>query len=622
MLMNQRSMQSLPLVLLALFTAISAHAQAARPAPSVNQVRKPIPSSILAKPDLKLEEAWLAIAGPSTGNSSEIRLSGSAPLGATIRLLCRLTNAGADVKIPFTVTYLIDGTIVGTDMVYGLASAQTAISALSYQNQAAGTHKFRCEVDRENKVVETNESDNSLEILFTVAGSTPSTAPGSLSAPRGTPGIVEDKQLRQPRTPPGSGGSAQTVPSSEPTFPSNEPTLASASFGDVPIYPVEVPAALSYQYVVVPMGSTLTLLRAADLSAVRSVSCDGDLRDQPSTVVLGSGKTATFVASAAGTIYAIDQPSMAIAWQRNLRRAGCTADGVTARPLIHQRRDASARFKAAHPMDLVYVATNYMATSGCTTSHNTANRIYGLDAFSGLPVWTFNESGTESLDGITRAGSLDMANDRLFLGSKRSYSATQHTVWAIDVVTGTRVWSTNAGAIETTPVLLDDRILAASRPGAVSASSRSTGDVIWSLQIGQPPSPSISAMMAATFLNIGRAVCVVMSGGRIRLLKDNSNSGEIVWDVALPGGRKAVSRPTYEPNSDMLYVGADDGQVYQINATTGEVTANRVINPGGTGIVGDPFLWQSGGVVKLIAGSSAGRITEYLVPWPTETFGP
>jgi outer membrane protein assembly factor BamB len=603
--MTHRSRRPLEWALLGSMVLIAAApAQVTRPAP--DQLRKPVSPMIAAKPDLKLEEVWLAQTGPAAGNGAGIRLTGNAPLGGAVRLSARLTNAGAALKAPFIVTYLVDGTVAGAEQIGGLGPGQTTISGVLFQTQAAGAHKLRCEIDRENKIVETTKVNNALETAFTVAGPI---GPG-----RGTAGVVEDKPAREPRTLPG-GGSA-------PTFPADEPPLASISLGGIAVTAIEVPDALGHEFAIIASGSTLNLLKTADLSVIKTVGCDGDIRDQPVTALLVTGDLRTFVGSSAATVYALDPSSMTIIWQRNLRRASCTSDSVTARPLVHLRRSASANYKGRYVTDLVYVSTAYRATAQCTTGHNADNRIFALQATDGLPVWTFNESGTYDVDAIVSGANLDAVNDRLFFTSGRDFTALQSTVWALDLLTGRPAWSSSAGSIENSPGVFDDRLLVASRPGVVSAIDRNTGGLIWRLQVGQAPSPSIARMTAATFPGTGRAACVVMAGGRVQLVKDNGNSGEVVWDITLPGGRKAVSRAVYEPGSNMLYVGADDGQVYQISAASGAVTANRFIDPAGTGLVSDPFIWRAGGVAKLIAGSSTGKIAEYPLPWPTETIGP
>lgn len=620
---------------LTLSIATSAAGQGTRITPPKSQLNKTAPVNVAAKPDLKIEEVWLAKAGPLAAAGPGARLTGTAPLGRNIWLACKLTNAGADLKTPFVVTYLIDGKVVGTEQVPGLAAGRTTFSAVIYRTQAAGAHKLRCEADREGKIAEATKDNNALEISFTVAGGSvplkdvpgvkrgetdrptvhnPSNPTGSTTLGHGTAGVIEDKP---PRTPwaVGSGGST-------PATPPNESPVASVSFQwSGALSPLEVPASLNNNLIIVAESSTLEFFSSADLSAFKSFSLDGDIRDRSTTVLAGTGKPTTFATTANGTVYCIDPVNPGIVWQRTLRRAGCADDGISAGPIVHLRRNASANFKARYLTDLVYVATNYMATSGCTSGHTTANRVYALEATDGLPVWTFNETGSEEVDGITRCASLDMANDRLIVTTKRGYSATQHTVWSIDVLTGTPVWSTNAGDIENSPVLLDDRVLVASRTGLVSALDRNTGVLIWNLQVGEPPSPSIATMTAATVPNIGRAIFIGMASGRVRLVKDNGGSGEILWDISLPGGRKAQSRVSYEPHSNMLYVGADDSQVYQINALTGAVTANRLIEASGTGIVTDPLIWYAGGVAMLAAGSSKGALAEFVLPWPTETFG-
>ena len=616
------------------------------PASSPGEERKPpLPTSRLnaatsapaaVRPDIKIEEVWIARVGTSPARGSDARLTGPAPFDGDIRLACRLKNVGADLKVPFAVTYLVDGNVVGRQQFPGLASGRTTLSAVSYRARAAGPHRLRCDVDREKMIVEATRDNNALEIAFAVArgpvllnnaaagssGRLARDAGGTVGGTTGsTPPALGDRGIDDRGTPEQPGRAGRTLPSppGEAPPPPDEPPLASKVVSSIALAPPDVPAALNYELVIVASGSTVTFLRTADLSVVKCVSLDGDIGDQTTTVLAGTGSPATFAATAAGSVYCIDPAGGAILWQRTFRRALCTADGITARPIVHLRRNASAGFKAQHPTDLVYVATNYAATSECTSGQDTANRVYALQVTDGIPVWTYNDTGAECVDGVTRAGSLDVASDRLFIGSRRDYSAGQQTVRALDVVTGTPVWSANAGAIENTPVPLDDRVLVASRTGVVSALNRGTGGLIWKLQMGSPF--TIASMTAANVPGVGRAVFLVMAGGQVRLVKDDGNSGEMLWEVSLPGGVKAKSRVCYEPDSNVLFVGADDGRVYQIDAASGTVTASRLIETSGAAIITDPFVWKAGGVAKLIAGSSKGTIAEFLLPWPAGAAG-
>lgn len=642
-------------LVMALSMVTSAAGQEGRKTPATNRLKPTTPANIAAKPDLKIEEAWLAKEGLSAASGLDVRLAGRVPLGAKIRLACKLTNAGSDLKTPFAVTYLVDGKVVGTEQIRGLAAGRTVLSAVAYKTQAAGAHRLRCEADREKKIVETTRDNNALEIPFTVADGTapenavtvvnrgetkrstlanPVNPAGSTTPGQGPTQIKDDRtpgvRGRESGRPGFTPGGTPSQPAGTP-YPPNEAPFASAlvSAPTDPLSQPEVTTALINELIVTPgdelvvvtAGSVLTLLRAADLSRLTSEAVNGLVKDRTTTVKLDDGSAATFVATTGCYLWRFDTRNLHLGWERSLMRPGIASDQLVARPVVHLLSKASANYKAAHPIDMVYVPTAYDNEDSVGSIHS---RVYALDAASGIPVWIFNGEGNPAVVGpMVSAGSLDTANDMLFIGTLRplGLGEPQSTVWAIDVLTGYRVWSADCGSIENSPALLDDRVLVASWDGFVSALDRSTGGLIWRLKIGPPYHPSIAKMTAATVPNIGRAVFLVTLDGGICLVKDNGNSSEVLWSISLPGGKKAKSHAVYEPDSHMLYVGADDSQVYQVDALSGTVTANRFIEMSGTGIIGDPFIWKAGGVTKLIAGSSTGTIAEFVLPWPKETFG-
>ena len=655
---RQILLSPLGLFVLTLLMVTSTVGQIKKIAPLANQPKKTTPVRIAAKPDLVIEEVWLAKPGASAVSRPDVRWTGKAPLGGDIRLACGVKNAGADLKTPFAVTYLVDEAVVGVAEINGLAAGQTTFSSVVYKAQAAGTHKLRCEVDRENQVIETTRNNNTMEITFAVAEASVAQGLKKVMAPpkgiaKPTGGIngaggtnsgnpsgsttsgLGHTQIKDDRTPGArgrEGGGPAFTPTGTPSpptgtpYPPNETPLASAFVGSLPPLPQpEVTTALCNELVVVPgndlvvipADSSLVLLRTADLSRVTTVGVDGEIKDRSTTVSLDDGSAATFVSTTGGSLWRFDTKTLHVSWQRSLSRVGITSDQLAARPLVHLRRNASANYKTAHPIDMVYVSTDY-------SSDTHLNRVYALDAASGIPAWIFNDDQIRvgPVGPMVSSGSLDVDNDILFIGTQRPLmlGQPQSTVWAIDVLAGARVWSADCGTIENSPVPIDDRVLVASREGLVSAIDRNTGGLIWKLQMGQPA--FIAKMTAAKFPNIGRAACIVMADGVIRMVRDNGNSGEVLWGISLPGGKKAKSRVIYEPDSNMLYVGADDSQVYQIDAASGTVTANRFVEMSGMGIIGDPFIWKARGVTKLIAGSSKGTIAEFLLPWPTEAFAP
>ncbi|MEM8609266.1 MAG: PQQ-binding-like beta-propeller repeat protein [Myxococcota bacterium] len=269
-----------------------------------------------------------------------------------------------------------------------------------------------------------------------------------------------------------------------------------------------------------------------------------------------------------------------IAFRRNLARSGCAADGVSSGPAaFHDPTVATEAFNALYGGPLVYVGTAYASSTGCVVGQTTDNRVYALDPSDGSTVWTFNGSGSIDLD-VVAGLALNVAADRLYVTSERT-SASQDSLWAINVLTGALVWSANAGRIRVPPVLLNGRLYIANTSGQVKAFDAVTGAEIWSV-IGGTQIPILNPLTVTQLPDGTTLVAAVNALGLLRVVEDLGGSGEQIAYFALPDGAPVTGSPpvpdvraTSEIAVDSLgraLVGADDGKVYAVDLVSGAVT--------------------------------------------------
>ncbi len=346
-------------------------------------------------------------------------------------------------------------------------------------------------------------------------------------------------------------------------------------------------------------------------STVRPDSVAYSLPQPPSSI---------FVNQTSGRFSSIDTATWSVAFTRTLARSACSADTLSPFPsAFHPYALASPAFQGTYAGDLIYVGTFYGTSATCTTGHTTDNRVYALDGATGIPEWIFNVSAAEDVDRV--AGMvLDRGSDRLYFTTERT-SSLQDSVWALDVLTGTKVWSTNAGRIQTPPVLSDGSLYVATVTGDIKAIDPNTGVELWSETVGSIP--LVEEISAARLASGKTLVATVDLFGQIIVVEDLGGSSQLVAAFQLPNGAPASSTPSSPPvqavsrilmdGNGRGLVGADDGKVYPLDLLPGTVGAPLSVGTASASVdylVHEP-VGLFGSPVSFLVGTSEGVVARY-----------
>lgn len=399
--------------------------------------------------------------------------------------------------------------------------------------------------------------------------------------------------------------------------PSLDAPLVSQSVGGSALSPTASHPLL--ERTIVAAGRFVHVRELGSLAPIGApLELSGAIENTPNPTRLNDDSYGAFVVQQDGVVTRIDPTgtSPSLVWQTDLRRTGCPEDSVSAAPVVQLRRYASASFRARHATDLVYVATRY--DSDCANG-NISNRVYALNAETGQPVWTFNEGGEYSVDAAFEAPGLDYAGDRILLGTDRTASATQDSLWSIDVLNGTRKWSSSVGQVYASPVLRGSRVYIASRYGEIKAVSIGDGATIWT--VGNGGIPITSNIFREFRRPYGELISAVDFNGDIWLVRDDGTTASSVWTASLVdpvtgASTRASSRVANDPSSGKFYVGADDGQIYQLNMVDGSVEATRAVSAG-SAVGGASFVFE-GANVNMVAGAANGTLAKFCAPWAAE----
>ncbi len=269
-------------------------------------------------------------------------------------------------------------------------------------------------------------------------------------------------------------------------------------------------------------------------------------------------------------------------WGRTLRRAGCASDGIQIDPKVQLRRFSTSDFKSRFSTDIVYVGTRFSCVGG-----STANRIYALNADTGAIEWTFNENSTQGVDVLFGDMLLEKSTDTLYFATDRSDPA-QHSLWAINVIDGTKRWSANVGQVWSKPLMAGDRLYVANLAGEIIAVDKNTGSILWTL-------PSIIATAFSTDATItvtpdNRVLIAVTDFfGNLLLATDEGIVGNWLWSVDANYG---TGTPIFGLADRNVYVGTSDatagsvgGLIKQYDIATGTLIASRNTLSTATGAV-------------------------------------
>jgi len=343
----------------------------------------------------------------------------------------------------------------------------------------------------------------------------------------------------------------------------------------------------------------------------------------------GASVSALFVTQTDGYVNRWDVPGGPVNWSRNVGRSACS-DSV-ADVVIHPTSFSTDDFRAIHG-NLAYVGTRY--NSRCS-GYNSDNKVFALDARTGQIVWTFNEYESLAVDSVSGLavdnvlGDLDVKipgvkrlqrdqfQDQVFVTTDRTFESSQSSVWAINVLFGTHRWSVNAGRIHTNPVVRDDRLYVANLTGELKALDKITGSELWSIHRGLPFVRDFVVGRRAPYDNL---IALTDYVGDVVLARDNGTSAEWMWTTSLDsaGTVRVSTSPVIDDVNGYVYVGATDGQLYQLNIANGTLRGTRTVDSAGQPVV--DLMRQSPEIrdrlaYSLVAADENTAIARYCTPF-------
>ena len=149
---------------------------AASPAQSSTQIIKKtpldtanVPIRILQKPDLVIYKIWFAKFVENPEIIPPVPITGDLKVGVKVLMICdSATDGQADSKGLWLLGFYIDNVMMWNNTWSDLAKGDPKRGFGPYTPTVVGNHAYRCVLDVNNKIAESNENNNQKEILFKV----------------------------------------------------------------------------------------------------------------------------------------------------------------------------------------------------------------------------------------------------------------------------------------------------------------------------------------------------------------------------------------------------------------------------------------------------------------------
>ncbi|MEM2130011.1 MAG: PQQ-binding-like beta-propeller repeat protein [Candidatus Bathyarchaeia archaeon] len=210
--------------------------------------------------------------------------------------------------------------------------------------------------------------------------------------------------------------------------------------------------------------------------------------------------------------------------------------------------------------------------------------IYAFDADAGKQIWNY------STGILGRRSALTVVNGKVYTG------ADDGNIYCLDGRTGTKLWQASAGEVSTTetrlitilrpigsPTVVDGRVYVAAGDTNLYCFNADTGAKIWNYTTGGSISSQTPAV-ADGAVYIGASI---RDGAGPNVIKLNAITGEVIWNVDLPGFIGGYSDPydicaSVTVGGGMVFARATYRYNYALNATTGEIIwmVDARYNPG------------------------------------------
>jgi hypothetical protein len=260
-----------------------------------------------------------------------------------------------------------------------------------------------------------------------------------------------------------------------------------------------------------------------------------------------------------------------------------------------------------------------------TRDESNPNVFRALDVSNGATLEDYVGGGSGSQIGpINGSPAIDYATRRVYFASRR-HLGSGHTLWCLEILAGgppvfSYKWSRDLGDISTSPVLRDGRVYVGTEAGTIYSVNASTG--LLADDHTFTPAPADGPVKGFLFPDrrIGNDDLYFATNTKVWSISDDAPLMTRNWEWTPPGPTPNPSVVLLRPQTDYLYVGSANGELYELSfgGVTYPVTPPHKLQVlgGGLGQVGAPSLDIGVTPRLLIVGSEPGVVYGLEVPFP------
>lgn len=300
-----------------------------------------------------------------------------------------------------------------------------------------------------------------------------------------------------------------------------------------------------------------------------------------------AGQKTAFLGSLDGYAYAVNADTGAQIWASSAQ----LGDMVIAAPA-----GIFAAFGAT--VDLVMVGTRNLTNP---------NVFYGLNAATGMVAWSFDNGGGASALGImSGTPTVNYSSNRVYFTSRARSGGSNHTVWCLSVTQGSAalLWSAPIGDVDTSPVLVGNRLYVTNLGGQVHALNADTGAPEWPI----PFNTGDGAVKIAVSPDFTAPDLIFSTNSTVWSIDATGMTPTINWTVnTIPN----PSAPLVNLSGNHVWVGSGNGNLYQLDKDTGGGILSLQIGDG-SAAVGSPAF--SNGDNLIFVGTESGAVHAIAIP--------
>jgi len=315
-------------------------------------------------------------------------------------------------------------------------------------------------------------------------------------------------------------------------------------------------------------------------------------------VTVGLASSVVFIGSFDGMVTALDARTGALVWPTSLGS-----------PVLAAPSAMFVRFGGL--WDYVMVGT--WNTSG--SAFHVLDLATGsvIDSFDNLGIGPAETDGSGPIGIISAQASVDYANRRVYVASRRGSGASGSTLWCFDLGPAPdelrRRWSRDLGSIDGSPIVRGDRVYVGTNDGVLYSLDAATGVDDRTFPTGDGP------VRGFVFPDRAGTALFFSTNTKVRSVSDSPLRLTENWSLTL-GPSVVPSIVLFVPRTTYVYVGGSDGKLYQLDFSQDPPAQTSVTLGDGQAAVGAPSLDIGVSPNTILVGSESGVIHAVEVPLP------